>query len=400
MTAFDYRLVDWDNHYYEPTDAFTRFGDAEVKKFVRWVSEGKRQHIVFGNAVAANIPNPTFNPIGKPGAYHQRLRELAAKGEHRNTQTQERYGELEPLPDHYVQRAARLETMKDQGIERAVFFPTLGVGVDGLNADKVAMTFKLFHAFNQWLDEDWGFNYRDTIYSAPFIPNLDPVLATAELDYALERGAKVITMRPGPADGRSPADPVWDPFWARINEARVVVAYHAAPGPDEYDAQFVRSWQRHGEGDRSYENNLKSAINSLRGMHETCLALVLGNLFGRFPNVRVASVELGSAWVPYCLYQLDHAGGLLGRHVEAFGQLVTERPSDIFKRHIWVSPYPEDDIASIVDAIGAQRVLLGSDWPHLEGTPEPIDYAHQLHGLDDATVRRIMRDNGLELLVS
>ncbi len=40
----------------------------------------------------------------------------------------------------------------------------------------------------------------------------------------------------------------------------------------------------------------------------------------------------------------------------------------------------------------------GSDWPHLEGTPEPIDYLAQLDKLDAASVRRIMRDNGLELL--
>ena len=87
-------------------------------------------------------------------------------------------------------------------------------------------------------------------------------------------------------------------------------------------------------------------------MLETCLALVLGNLFGRFPNLRVASVELGSAWVDYCLYTLDHSGGLLGRHVEAYGVTVADLPSDIFKEHIWVSPFPEDDITHLVDSIG------------------------------------------------
>jgi predicted TIM-barrel fold metal-dependent hydrolase len=157
-------------------------------------------------------------------------------------------------------------------------------------------------------------------------------------------------------------------------------------------------WQRHGIGDVAYESNLELAFNHLRPIIETCLALVLGNLFGRFPTLRVASVELGSAWVDYCLYTLDHSGGLLGRHVEAFGVTVADLPSDIFKEHIWVSPFPEDDIAHLVDAIGAQRVLLGSDWPHLEGTPLPIDYLSQLGKLDADSVRRIMRDNGLELL--
>jgi predicted TIM-barrel fold metal-dependent hydrolase len=102
--------------------------------------------------------------------------------------------------------------------------------------------------------------------------------------------------------------------------------------------------------------------------------------------------------VDYCLDTLDHAGGLLGRHIEAYGVTVADLPSDIFKEHIWVSPFPEDDITHVVDSIGADRVLLGSDWPHLEGTPLPIDYAQRLDKLDAASVRRIMRDNGLELL--
>jgi predicted TIM-barrel fold metal-dependent hydrolase len=398
MAELDYQLVDFDNHYYEPEDAFTRHGDDEVKGFVRWVSEGKKRHLLFGNVRAAAIPNPTFNPIGKPGAFHQRLKELKDSGEARNLLPMDRFGELEPLPDHYRDRDARLRAMDEQGVERAVFFPTLGVGIDGLNADNVRMTYKLFHAFNLWLDDDWGFNRDGRIYAPPFIPMLEPQLACDELDFVLERGSKVIVMRPGPAGGRSPADPAWDPFWARINETGTIAAYHACPSPDEYEKSFATMWQRHGVGDAAYEGNLALAMNHLRPMLETAWALVLGNLFGRFPKLRVASVELGSAWVDYCLYTLDHAGGLLGRHVEAYGVSVPDLPSDIFKEHIWVSPFPEDDITHVVDLIGAERVLLGSDWPHLEGTPEPIDYVAQLDKLDAASVRRIMRDNGLELL--
>src|SRR5882672_8690984 len=76
----DYQLVDADNHYYEAEDAFFRHGDEAVKRHVRWVSEGKRRYLVFGDVVtgAANtgVPNPTFNPCARPGAFHERLKEL------------------------------------------------------------------------------------------------------------------------------------------------------------------------------------------------------------------------------------------------------------------------------------------------------------------------------------
>ena len=209
MASLDHQLVDFDNHYYEAEDAFTRHGDDEVQRFVRWVSDGKKRRLIFGNVVAAAIPNPTFNPIGKPGSFHARLKELAEHGSGRNVHPMEKFGELEPLPDEYRDRDARLRTMDEQGVERAVFFPTLGVGIDGLNADNVRMTYKVFGAFNRWLDDDWGFNRDGRIYAAPFIPMLDPHLACAELDAVLEHDAKVIVMRPGPAGGRSPADPMW-----------------------------------------------------------------------------------------------------------------------------------------------------------------------------------------------
>jgi predicted TIM-barrel fold metal-dependent hydrolase len=398
MATPEYQLFDFDNHYYEPEDAFTRHGDDEVRRFVRWLSEGKRRHLAFGNAIGTAIPNPTFNPIGKPGAYHKRLKELAARGERRNMAVQERYSELEPLPAHYRERDARLLVMDEQHVEQAMFFPTLGVGIEGLNPDDPRMTYKIFHAFNQWLEEDWGFSYRGRIHGVPYIPMLDPQLATAELEDLLERGARIVVLRPGPADGRSPADTAWDPFWARLDEARAIAAYHGYAGRDRYGDSFATMWQHHGVGDVAYERNLAGAINSHRPMFETAIALVLGNLFGRFPNLRITSVELGSAWVELCMYSLDHAGGLIGRHIEAFGTIVAERPSEVFKEHFWVSPYPEDDIARLVDLIGADRVLFGSDWPHLEGTELPLDYFANIEKLDDQSQRRIMRDNALELL--
>ena len=398
MTSLDYRLVDFDNHYYEAEDAFTRHGDDEVQRFVRWVADGKKRRLVFGNVVAAAIPNPTFNPIGKPGSFHARLKELAEHGDGGNVHPMEKFGELEPLPDQYHDRDARLRAMDEQGVERAVFFPTLGVGIDGLNARDVRMTYKLFHAFNLWLDDDWGFAHADRIYGAPFIPMLDPQLACAELDAVLERGAKVIVMRPGPAGGRSPADPAWDPYWSRIDEAGIVAAYHACPMPDEYSQSFATMWQRHGINDPAVREQPRAGVQSLAADDGDLPGARARQPVRTVPKLRVASVELGSAWVDFCLYTLDHSGGLLGRHVEAFGVTVADLPSDIFKEHIWVSPFPEDDITHLVDAIGAQRVLLGSDWPHLEGTPLPIDYLPQLGKLDAESVRRIMRDNGLELL--
>jgi predicted TIM-barrel fold metal-dependent hydrolase len=304
------------------------------------------------------------------------------------------------MDSYYQNRDARLAVMDEQGLEKAWLFPTLAVGIEGLNPDNSRMTYKLFHAFNQWLEEDWGYSYQDRIYSVPAIPVLDPVLATRELEYVLERGAKLIGLRPGPANGRSQADPAWDPFWTRVQEADVPVAYHTYAGADSYDDAFNLLWRRYGHDDRAYETNLRSALfGGDRTILDTVVSLVLANLFGRYPRLRIATIELGCAWVEYCLHVLDHAGlSIIDRNIEAFGQRVDERPSEVFRRHFWVSPFPEEDVEGLTRLIGSDRVLFGSDWPHAEGTEQPADYVRYIDKLDPGDVRLILRENAESLL--
>ena len=134
-------------------------------------------------------------------------------------------------------------------------------------------------------------------------------------------------------------------------------------------------WQRYGVGDRRVREQPRAGdeppaadARDLRG--RSCSATSSGG--SRTSGWRRSS--WGRRGSTTASTRSTTAGGLLGRHVEAYGVTVADLPSDIFKENIWVSPFPEDDIAHVVDLIGADRVLLGSDWPHLEGTPQPIDY--------------------------
>ncbi len=94
----------------------------------------------------------------------------------------------------------------------------------------------------------------------------------------------------------------------------------------------------------------------------------------------------------------DHAGGLLDRKVEAFGHKLTEKPSEVFKQHVWISPFPEEDVVGLANLIGADRVLMGSDWPHPEGNHYPAEYVECIESLPAESIRRIMRENALELI--
>ena len=393
----DFKIFDADNHYYELEDAFTRFGDEKVRRHVRWVQDGKRRHVMFGNRLSTGVPNPTFNPIARPGAFHDTLKRLEVGGR----ATSETYGELEPLPAEYRDRDLRMLRLQEQGVERVFLFPTLGQCVEHLMYDDVDMMYRIFRSFNLWLDDQWGFSYQDCLYTPPIIPMLDVTRACQELEFVLDRGARIICLRPGPLYGRSPADSYFDPFWARVNEAGIVVAYHAIGGASPYDDMYDNGWCRPASEDRFYVTNLRQALfPAERPAMDTITALVLGCVFQRFPNLRVAIVEMGCTWVPYLLHSIDHAGGLVDRKVEAFGHKLYVRPSEVVKQHVWVSPFPEEDVVGLAGLIGADRVLMGSDWPHPEGNHYPAEYVSCIESLNDDSIRRIMRENALELVTT
>ena len=59
-----------------------------------------------------------------------------------------------------------------------------------------------------------------------------------------------------------------------------------------------------------------------------------------------------------------------------------EDPVETFRRHIWINPFWEDDVYEVVELMGADRVIFGSDWPHIEGMPNPLDYAMEIKEFD------------------
>jgi predicted TIM-barrel fold metal-dependent hydrolase len=54
-------------------------------------------------------------------------------------------------------------------------------------------------------------------------------------------------------------------------------------------------------------------------------------------------------------------------------------------------------VGELIHALGADRVLFGSDYPHPEGLREPRDYVSRLVGCDEVVTRKILRGNAAEL---
>ena len=383
--------IDADNHYYEPLDAFTRHLDPAFRdRGVKPVQEGKRTYLLIGGKLNRFIPNPTFDPIIVPGCLDPLFRGQIPEGVDPRSLMK-----VEPLRQEYRDRDLRIETMDEQGLGAALLFPTLGCGVEQALAHDIPATMATLHAFNRWLEEDWGFDYEGRIIAAPMLSLADPEAAVVELESLLERGARVVHVRPAPVpaahgSSRSLGDPVFDPIWARLAEASVPVAFHL--GDSGYEGRMAAAWggSDHFEGFGNLDV-LSRVLVADRAIHDTVAALIVHGALARHPGLRIASIENGSDWVHLLAKRLR-------KQANQTPWVFAEDPVDTIRRHVFTTPYLEEDLEKLVDLIGVDRVLFGSDWPHGEGVARPLDFQKELGAFDEQAVQRIMHDNCAELL--
>jgi predicted TIM-barrel fold metal-dependent hydrolase len=388
---FDFAPIDADNHYYEPLDAFTRHLDRRFKERGVQVVVDDREHtqVVIGGRVNRFIPNPTFDPIIVPGCLDLMFRGQIPDGVDPRTLMK-----VEPLRPEYRDRDERVAVARRQGLGAVMLFPTLGCGVEEALKHDVPATMASLSAFNHWLEEDWGFAYDDTLVAAPMLSLADPDLALEELDSLINRGARVVHIRPAPVPAehdtsRSLGDHAHDQVWARLAEASIPVAFHL--GDSGYNA-FTAMWG----GSATFEaftntSILSRVLVSDRAIHDTIASMVIDGVFVRHPTLRVASIENGSDWVALLVKRLK-------KQANQTPWAFTEDPVEQIRRNVWVTPYYEENLRALADLIGVDRILFGSDWPHGEGLAEPLDFAKELDGFDQIAVRKIMRDNALEFL--
>ncbi|MGB8651223.1 MAG: amidohydrolase family protein [Mycobacteriales bacterium] len=387
----DYGIIDADNHYYEALDAFTRHLDPRHgERVVQWCQINGRSYHVLGGRVNHAVVNPTFDPVSPPGAMAEYFR-----GNPSGRNPLEFLKEREPIRPAYRDRDARLTAMDEQGVEQIWLYPTLGMLYEEALQEDPGAVALLFQAFNRWVEEDWGYGYQGRIWAAPYISLADVDVACAELERAVGLGARSVVMRaaaPTTAAGRLPAsDEAFDPFWARLQEAGIPLVVHAGDAGPTVMAGYAG-----GSFSTSFKGAGRPRITQLtmeRSIHDFLASLMFDQLFERFPGLRVASVENGAQFLPGLLSGLASASRKMPGYWKA-------DPVETFKEHVWINPSWEDDVHQVLDVMGAERVLFGSDWPHIEGMPSPLDYLVELKDVDEAVQRRVLRDNALELMAS
>jgi predicted TIM-barrel fold metal-dependent hydrolase len=385
--TLDYPVFDADNHMYETTDAFTKYLPTEYAGLIKYVEVDGRTKIAVNGQISEYIPNPTFAKVAAPGAQEQYFRSGNPEGKSKR----EILGRgIDALPG-FSEPGPRLQLMDELGLDRALMWPTLASLLEERIRTNPPAVHAVVHALNQWMHEHWTFNFENRMFPAPVVHLGIVDRAIEELDWLMERGARLVLVRPAPVWGymgpRSPALPEFDPFWKRVAEADVLVGMHAS---DSGYQRYANEWEGVPDGEMMPFKG-ESGFRAITGHQgrpiiDTVASLVGHGLCSRFPTLRFIPVENGSNWVRPMLADMEHAWT---HSPDAFD----ENPVDVLKRNIWVHPFHEEDPKGLVAVLGADRVLFGSDYPHPEGMADPITFVDDLEGLPEEDIRKVMGGN-------
>ena len=364
----DFPIFDADNHMYETPDALTKYLAEPYKDVIKYVDIEGRTKIAVKGTISEYIPNPTFNVVAAPGAQEEYFKSGNPEGKSRR----EIIGKPIALARAFSRPRPRVKLMDELGIDRALMLPTLASLVEERLRDDPYATHAVIHALNEWMYEQWSFNYEDRIFATPVInlPIVDKAIEELEWVHRARRegrphpaGARHHGLRGPRSFGAARVRPV---LGAR---ASTPTSSSACTRPTAATSATSTSGRASRRRDAAVQGRLRvrgaEHASAIAPIEDTIAAVVGHGLPTRFPDLKILPVENGSHWVRPSIEHFDQA-------YEQQPQLFDEDPVEVLKRNIWVHPFHEEDPMGLIDLVGVDHVLFGSDYPHPEGMSDPI----------------------------
>ncbi len=228
--------------------------------------------------------------------------------------------------------------------------------------------------------------------------NLGPDTAKKIMDQGFADGCYTFMVPTNEPDPEKPSytHPQFDPIWAGFAERRIPAGIHVAAN-GEYNA-ISPSFKNNGKSELALGGDAPAGEVGLLHIGSSAVlfmsAMIFDGVFERHPQLRMISMEHAATWLPSWLHQLDFTARMFKRRRE-----FPQAPSETAKRHIKVSPFPDEPVGWIIDNVGPDMLCFASDYPHPEGTGDPIGkFERNMPGCDQETMDKFYYGNMLELM--
>lgn len=343
----DALVIDADSHVMEPPDLWLTYLEPEYRdRAIRIVESDGVEQLVMGEQV---VLAGTLAGLG--GAHVPRDRLFAGGLKY-----------LDGCPPASYDPAARAALYDEWGVSAGVVFPT--IGILPFPCDDVALASAYCRAYNTWQAE-FAAGAPGRVLPIAHLNLSDVDEAVRELERCLAMGFKGVFVAPEPVDGIRPGLAHFDPLWARCAEAGVPACLHVVV--------------RFGGAGVPYEPWLVSGAGMVFGFSlgapgqiiPAVTSMVLDGVFDRHPTLKVVCVEAGCGWAAHLMDRLDEKYELLDfMHAAP----LRRRPSEYLRDNVWYVAEPDErSIGAMLDLVGEDRILWGSDFPHIDSKMDAAD---------------------------
>ena len=340
-------IIDADGHILEPPDTYERYIEPKYRGRAMRIREDDKglEYLEVDRKPSIMIRGGCLGNLG--GAY-QNSQELFTPGMHK-------YWEVAQKTPGGIDPDARVHEMNEQGIDIAILYPTLGIVWEEDCTDP-ELSAAYTRAYNDFVI-DFCSKHPDRLKPIAHINLRDVGLAVAEVERVKD---KVVGLfyTPFAGNGRSPGERYYDRLWGAAEAFKLPVSTHV-------------------QGRTTFHGHTLYAQSSpwfyfMQLPGETQLSLncvVMDGVLERFPELRYVVLEVGCGWLPYWMERADEKYEVFG-----FATQIHQKPSDLFRRHCWIST--ETDETTIPEVVrklgGASRMLWATDYPHVDAHPDPV----------------------------
>ena len=367
MARNGFKILDSDMHLMEPVDLWDRYLDAQFKT-------AAPRGLTSENVRDLRMAHPDGRLWGLPQTHGKR-------NSNQGHNFRKNQGIYRSHSDRGWTAEVQLEGMDVEGIDVAVLYPTRGLQVLSEPDMEPQFAAALARAYNDWL-YDFCEKNPARLLGAGMVSPFDVDLALKEIRRCVkELGFRAIFMRANIMNSRNWYDAYYDPLWSALEEYKIPLGFH------ESSSSAGRQIGDHFEPNFMLRRIVAQPMEQMVGM----VGIVCGGVLARHPELRVAFLEANCTWLPWLLWRIDEAWE---REGDVWAKDLTMKPSDYFKRQVFVSVEPDEaGVKYVVDYIGTDRLVFSTDYPHGDSKyPHAVENFLQLN-ISDAEKRQILWDN-------
>jgi predicted TIM-barrel fold metal-dependent hydrolase len=290
--------------------------------------------------------------------------------------------------------AERKAALDDLGFDRQLVFSTFSAS-QYLHHEDPDVRYGGIRAHNRAMAAFCGRDSR--LIAAGQVSLADPKRCVAEMVEGVRLGCGAFWIPGMPVGDKSPGHPDFDAVWQAICDLNVPFLLHVGPNSPTKIGAYENNGQprpRDITGAEGGENlRVRDFMLLSVGPQQFLTALVFDGVFARFPKLRGGVIELGAGWVPEYLRTLDLSQKIF-KKTDPSVEALAVRASEYIRRAVKFTPFPGEDVGRLIRDAGAELFMFSSDYPHPEGTDDPIGrFERTFKGISEEAKAKFYSEN-------